>query len=155
MPSSKNRAQFGADYFTRTATAYTNICVNVPPEAVYLYNDSSGTQMNGQNLYAITFARGQLPLVKGFCSLTLYNDRHLFNANPLQRHSLGTKNKTLQYNADGSLTLYAGVTSPGEDKEAKWLPAPNGTFSLYLRGYWADKARLDGNWTPPKIERLK
>jgi hypothetical protein len=153
----KNGAEFGADYYTRTAVAYTNIYVNVPPEAVYFYNDndSGGTQLNGQNLYSVTFAKGQLPPVKGFWSLTLYNDRHLFNQNPLLRYSLGTKNKTLQYNPDGSLTLYAGATSPGKDKEANWLPAPVGAFSLYLRGYWADKAMLDRSWTPPTIEMVK
>jgi hypothetical protein len=152
----KDGAEFGADYFTRTAVAYTNIYVNVPPEAVYFYNDndSSGKQMNGQNLYAVNFVKGQLPPVKGFWSLTLYNDRHLFKANPLHRYSLGTKNKTLKYNPDGSLTLYASATSPGKDKEANWLPAPNGTFSLYLRGYWADKAMLDGTWTPPTIKMV-
>jgi len=73
----KNGAEFGTDYYTRTAVAYTNIYVNVPPEAVYFYNDndSSGAQMNGQNLYTVTFAKGQLPPVKGFWSVTLYNDR--------------------------------------------------------------------------------
>jgi hypothetical protein len=153
----KNGAEWGADYYTRTAVAKSNIYVNVPPEAVYFYNDndSGGTQMNGQNLYAVTFAKGQLPPVKGFWSLTLYNDRHLFNANPLQRFSLGTKNKSLKYNPDGSLTLYAGAASPGADKESNWLPAPNGTFSLFMRGYWADKAMLDGSWTPPTIKMVK
>ena len=154
----KNGAEWGKDYYTRTAVALTNIYVNVPPEATYFYNDndSSGAQMNGENLYAVTFAKGQLPPVKGFWSLTLYNEKHFFNPNPLQRFSLGTKNnKTLQSNPDGSLTLYAGARSPGKDKEANWLPAPNGTFSLYIRGYWADKAMLDGTWTPPKIEKAK
>jgi uncharacterized protein DUF1214 len=56
--------------------------------------------------------------------------------------SLGTKNKTLKYNNDGSLTLYAGSKSPGTDKESNWLPAPEGPFSLYIRAYWADKAVL-------------
>jgi hypothetical protein len=153
----KNGAEWGTDYNTRTAVAKSNIYVNDPPEAKYFYNDndSAGTQMNGDNLYAVTFAKGQLPPVKGFWSMTLYNDRHLFNPNPLQRYSLGTKNKTLQPNADGSLTLYAGAASPGADKESNWLPAPNGTFSLYIRGYWADKAMLDGTWTPPTIEKVK
>jgi hypothetical protein len=150
----KNGAEWGTDYNTRTAVAKSNIYVNTPPEAAYFYNDndSGGMQMNGQNLYAVTFAKGQLPPVKGFWSLTLYNDRHLFNANPLQRYSLGTKNKTLKHTADGSLTLYAGAKSPGADKESNWLPAPEGSFSLYLRGYWADKAMLDGTWTPPTIK---
>jgi hypothetical protein len=152
-----NGAEWGTDYLTRTAVALTNIYVNVPPEAKYFYNenDIAGKQLDGQNLYAITFAKGQLPPVKGFWSLTLYNDRHLFNPNPLKRYSLGTKNKTLQYNADGSLMLYAGATSPGQEKETNWLPAPTGTFSLYLRGYWGEKAILDGTWTPPTIEKLK
>ena len=78
-----------------------------------------------------------MPPVKGFWSLTLYNDVHLFNPNPLKRYSLGTKNKNLKYNADGSLTLYAGAKSPGKDKESNWLPAPDGTFSLYIRALLA------------------
>jgi hypothetical protein len=74
-----------------------------------------------------------LPPVRGFWSLTLYDAEHFFHPNALKRYSLGTKNKRLKYNADGSLTLYAGDKSPGEDKESNWLPAPNGSFSLYIR----------------------
>ena len=84
---------------------------------------------------AITFPKGQTPPVQGFWSLTLYNEHHFFAPNALNRFSLGTKNKGLRYNADGSLTLYAGVASPGKDKESNWLPAPDGTFSLYIRCY--------------------
>jgi hypothetical protein len=133
----------------------SNVYVNVPPEAKYFYNDndSAGAQLDGHNLYAVNFAPP--PPVKGFWSLTLYNDQHLFNPNPLKAYSLGTKNKTLQYNADGSLTLYAGATSPGKEKETNWLPAPAGTFSLYIRAYWAKNATLDGSWTPPTIEKVK
>jgi hypothetical protein len=152
-----NGAEWGTDYVNRTAVAVSNIYVNVPPEAKYFYNDndSAGTQLDGHNLYAITFAKGQIPPVSGFWSLTLYNDRHLFNANPLKRYSLGTKNKTLQYNADGSLTLYAGAMSPGKEKETNWLPAPAEPFSLYVRAYSGEKAILDGTWTPPIIEKAK
>jgi hypothetical protein len=83
----------------------------------------------------VTFAKGEVPPVHGFWSLTLYNAEHFFNPNPINRYSLGTKNKTLTYNGDGSLTLYAGSKSPGKDKESNWLPAPNGPFSLYIRAY--------------------
>ena len=93
----------------------------------------------------------------GFCywSLTLYNDEHFFNPNPL--NSLGTKNKTLKLNPDGSLTLYARAKakSPGKDKESNWLPAPQGQFSLYLRAYWSEQAILDGTWKPPVITRVQ
>jgi hypothetical protein len=152
-----NNAQWGTDYLNRTATAKSNMYDNRPEETKYIYtdNDNQGAQLNGQNAYAITFAKGQTPPVKGFWSLTLYDDVHLFNPNPLARYSLGTKNKTLKYNPDGSLTLYASAKSPGADKESNWLPAPDGTFSLYIRAYWADKAVLDGTWLPPAIAMVK
>jgi len=152
-----NNAQWGTDYLNRTATAKSNMYDNRPEETKYIYrdDDSQGQQLDGSNLYTITFAKGQLPPVKGFWSLTLYNDEHLFSPNPLNRYSLGTKNKNLKYNADGSLTLYAGATSPGADKESNWLPAPQGTFSLYIRCYWAEQAVLDGTWMPPQVEKVK
>jgi hypothetical protein len=130
-----NNAEWGTDYLTRAATAKSNILDNKPEETKYFYRDldSKGQQLHGKGLYAITFAKGQLPPVKGFWSLTLYNNEHFFNKNPLNRYSLGTKNQTLKYNPDGSLTLYAGAKSPGADKESNWLPAPDGTFSLYIR----------------------
>jgi hypothetical protein len=93
--------------------------------------------------------------VKGFWSLTLYDAEHFFHPNELNRYSLGTKNKTLKYNADGSLTLYAGSKSPGKDKESNWLPAPDGVFSLYIRAYWADQAIINGSWTPPQVQKVE
>ena len=130
---------------------------NRAEETKYIYtdNDAQGKQLNGRNTYALTFAKGQVPPVQGFWSLTLYNEEHFFHQNPLKRYSLGTKTKNFTYNADGSLTLYAGAKSPGKDKENNWLPAPEGKFSLLIRGYWSDKAILDGTWQPPKIARLK
>jgi hypothetical protein len=152
-----NNAQWGTDYLNRVATAKSNIFENKPEETKYFYRDfdSQGQQLHGKNLYTITFPKGQLPPVKGFWSLTLYNAEHFFNKNPLNRYSLGTKNKTLKYNADGSLTLYASAKSPGAEKESNWLPAPEGTFSLYIRAYWSEKAILNGTWTPPNVEKTK
>lgn len=151
---SLNNAQFGIDYFNRTATAKSNMFENRPNETQYFYtdNDASGGQLTGSKTYAITFAAGQEPPVNGFWSITLYNEHHFFHPNDLGRYSLGTKNTTLQRNADGSLTLYAGARSPGADKESNWLPAPDGPFSLYIRTYWGKEAILDGTWQPPKIE---
>jgi hypothetical protein len=152
-----NGAKWGTDYANRTGTAKSNMYDNLPEETKYIYtdDDSQGKQLDGRNLYTVTFAKGQTPPVKGFWSLTLYNDVHFFNTNPLNRYSLGTKNKTLKYNADGSLTLYAGARSPGNDKESNWLPAPEGTFSLYIRAYWPEKTIIDGTWQPPVITMVK
>ncbi|WP_110803449.1 DUF1254 domain-containing protein [Mycolicibacterium setense] len=153
---SANNAQWGVDYFNRTGTAKSNMFDNRPTETQYFYtdNDSSGAPLDGKRNYSVTFAAGQEPPVKGFTSLTLYNDKHLFHANPLKRYSLGTKNKDLKRNADGSLTLYAGAKSPGPEKESNWLPAPDGHFSLYIRAYWGEQAILDGSWKPPAVQAV-
>ena len=155
--STVNNARWGTDYLNRATTGKSNILENKAEETKYFYRDfdSTGQQLVGKNTYAITFAKGQTPPVKGFWSLTLYNEHHFFNKNSLNRYSLGTKNKTLQYNADGSLTLYAGAKSPGKDKESNWLPAPDGTFSLYIRSYWSEQAILDGTWMPPQVVMAK
>lgn len=150
---SVHNAVWGVDYFNRAGTAKSNMFDNRPNETQYFYTDfdTAGGALDGLKSYAITFPAGQEPPVNGFWSLTLYNDKHLFHPNDLNRYSLGTKNQTLKRTADGSLTLYAGATSPGADKESNWLPAPAGPFSLYIRAYWGKEAILDGSWTPPVI----
>lgn len=154
---STNNAQWGFDYFNRTGTSKSNMFDNKPTETQYFYTDfdGAGQQLDGKRSYALTFAKDQTPPVDGFWSLTLYNDKHLFHANDRKRYSLGTKNKTLKYNDDGSLTLYAGSKSPRPDNECNWLPAPEGPFSLYIRAYWGKRGILDGTWIPPKVERIE
>jgi hypothetical protein len=63
-----NGAEFGSDYFTRLAVAKSNIFVNKPNETKYFYQDldSSGQRLNGRNSYTVTFAKDQVPPVKGF-----------------------------------------------------------------------------------------
>lgn len=112
--STVNNSKWGTDYLNRATTGKTNIFENLPEQTKYLYRDldAQGGPMHGKNLYCITFAKWTPPSVSGLWSLTLNNEYHFF------------KNKTLKYKADGSLTLYAGATSPGADKESNWLPAP-------------------------------
>ena len=148
-------AAWGTGYRNRTASARSNIFENVQEETRYYYTDNAadGTQLNGNASYEVTFAAGERPPVHGFWSMTLYNREHFFHENALNRYSLGTKNDTLQYNEDGSLTIYAGSESPGLARESNWLPAPKGPFSLYIRAYWGKTPILDGSWMPPRIQK--
>ena len=152
-----NGAAFGTDYFTRTAVAKSNIFVNKNTETKYFYQDldATGERLNGAEHYTVTFAKGRLPPVKGFWSLTLYNRYHFFAPNDLKRYSLGTKNKDLKFNADGSLTIYVQADPPAEEKRSNWLPAPDGDFSLYMRAYWPQAEITSGKWTPPVVVRLE
>ncbi len=151
-----NGAAFGTDYFTRTAVGKSNIFVNKPNETKYFYQDldNSGTRLNGSKQYTVTFAAGQVPPVKGFWSLTLYNENHFFEPNTINRYSVGTKNKDLKVNADGSLTIYVQSGEPSDIvQRANWLPSPKGgDFSLYVRSYWPEAAITSGQWTPPAVK---
>jgi hypothetical protein len=153
---STNNAQFGVDFFNRTGTAKSNMFDNRPTETQYFYidNDATGASLQGDRSYQVTFAGGQEPPVRGFWSLTLYNDKHLFHPNELNRYSVGTKNKNLVRGDDGSLTVYIGAKSPGGERESNWLPAPDGHFSLYIRAYWGEQPILDCSWKPPAVEAV-
>lgn len=103
----------------------------------------------------MTFAKDEVPPVDGFWSLTLYDADHFFAPNQLRRFSLGTKNRDLKFNPDGSLTLYVQRTRPSADKVSNWLPAPNGDFELYIRAYWPKESVLRRQWAPPIVNRAK
>jgi hypothetical protein len=68
----------------------------------------------------------------------------LFANSDLKRYSLGTKNRDLKYNPDGSLTIYVQADPPADALRANWLPAPkNADFSLFVRAYWPKAAVLN------------
>jgi hypothetical protein len=58
----------------------------------------------------------------------------------------------LKTNADGSLTIYMQKESPGTDKEANWLPAPDGPIYAVMRLYWPKESALKGSWKPPAVQ---
>ena len=133
----------------------SNIFVNRQNETKYFYQDldDDGQRLNGAKRYTVTFAKGQTPPVRGFWSLTLYNQNHFFAPNEIKRYSIGTKNKTLKYDPDGSLTIYVQADPPSDELQGNWLPAPkDADFSLYVRTYWPESAITDGSWTPPAVQ---
>jgi len=139
-----NSAEFGTDYYTRTAVAKSNIFINRPRETRYFYQD---LDKRGARLTGVERTFAEAPPVEGFWSITLYNQHHFFAPNELNRFSLGTKSKGLRLEGDGSLIIYVQTARPSEDKVANWLPAPPGEFSLYIRAYWP----LPPSWTPPAV----
>jgi hypothetical protein len=54
-----NNARWGTDYLNRAGTAKSNIYDNRPEETKYIYtdDDSQGQQLDGGNLYTVTFAK--------------------------------------------------------------------------------------------------
>ena len=77
--------------------------------------------LSGAHDYLLRFAKGQLPPVDGFWSLTLQaedNGRRSFVPNSADRFSLGTRDK-LPLDAEGALNLQVQNLSPGLDHAAR------------------------------------
>jgi hypothetical protein len=160
-----DRLFYSGDWLKRAAAAKGGIYGNDAVEAVY---PMAKTLANGEELdgakhkYTLTFAAGQLPPVDAFWSVTMYDGKsQLLIENPINRYLINTPMlPSMTKNADGSLTLYIQKDSPGADKEANWLPAPNGPIYLVMRLYWPKTTAPSvlppgtGTWQPPGVQRV-
>jgi hypothetical protein len=145
---------YGTNYLARASIAMSGPAANLPDDAIYptAQRDGEGLPLSGARRYVIHFDAGQTPPANAFWSITVYNEQSFFVANPINRYALHNWD-TLTYNADGSLDLYVQNQSPGPDKEANWLPAPEGVFNLTMRLYWPKPEALNGSWQPPALRR--
>jgi len=145
---------YGADYLSRAAIAYAGLGANTIEDAVYptAITDADGKPFSSDNRYILHFNANEVPPVRAFWSLTMYNDKQFFAANPIGRYAIGDRDK-LAFNPDGSLDLFIQRETPGKDKESNWLPAPaSGAFTMNLRLYWPKSEVRDGSWMPPGVK---
>jgi hypothetical protein len=160
-----DRLFYSGDWLKRAAAAKGGIYGNDAVEAVYPMTKAlaDGEVLDGsKQSYTITFPAGQLPPVDAFWSVTMYDGKsQLLIENPINRYLINSPMlPTMKTNADGSLTLYIQNKSPGADKEANWLPAPDGPIYLVMRLYWPKATPPSilpagkGTWQPPEVKRV-
>ncbi|MCW3482065.1 DUF1254 domain-containing protein [Neisseriaceae bacterium JH1-16] len=160
----KNDMLFGSrsflknDYVARATGAQVGIGANSRDEAQSptYEKDAGGQQLDGrQHRYTLHFAKGQLPPVNAFWSVTMYDlPQQLLVKNPIDRYLINSPMlPSLKTDADGGLTVYIQADSPGQDKEANWLPAPKGPFMLAMRYYWPRAELLKNQWPAPQVQR--
>jgi hypothetical protein len=161
-----DRAFFNGNFLLRAAGALAGIYGNSAEEAVYplAKTDADGQPLDGSKAsYTLTFAKDNFPPVNAFWSVTMYDGKtQLLIENPINRYLINSPMlPNMKKNADGSLTLYIQKDSPGKDKEANWLPAPNGPIYMVMRLYWPKTEPPsvlppgDGTWKPPAIVPVK
>lgn len=160
-----DEAFFNGDWVMRAGAAKGGLYGNDAVEAMYPYTrtDAAGEPLDGsKHKYTITFAPGQLPPVNAFWSVTMYDGKsQLLVRNPINRYLLNSPMlSAMKKDADGSLTLYIQKDSPGADKEANWLPAPDDKIYLVMRLYWPKPTPPSilpagqGTWQPPGVKKV-
>ena len=159
-----DEAFFDGDWLKRAGAAKGGLYGNDAVEAMYPYTrvDAADVTLDGsKHKYTITFPPGQLPPVNAFWSVTMYDGKSQFLVkNPINRYLINSPMlSAMKKDADGSLTLYLQKDSPGADKEANWLPAPDDTIYLVMRLYWPKPTPPSilppgaGTWQPPGVKQ--
>ncbi len=157
-----DRAFYNGDWLLRAAAAKAGIYGNDAAEAMYPMTRTlpDGTLLDGsKHKYALTFAKDALPPVNSFWSVTIYDgNTQLLIKNPIDRYLINSPMLPgMRKNADGSLTIHIQKDSPGPDREANWLPAPDGPIYLVMRLYWPKDTPPSilppgqGTWNPPAL----
>ncbi len=161
-----DRAFYNGDWLLRAAAARAGIYGNDAVEAMYPMTKTlaDGTVLDGsKHNYTLTFAKDQFPPVNAFWSVTMYDAKNqLLVKNPINRYLINSPMMSgMKKDKDGSLTLYVQKDSPGKDKEANWLPAPDGEIYLVMRLYWPKDTPPsilpagEGTWQPPALQVAK
>ena len=149
----------GPHFLSRAVTQLTQIGSFNPVEAMYFFanRDAMNQPLTGKRRYTLTFTKDNLPPINdlGFWSVTMYNEKLLLIANPLNRYMLRPSSPGLQYDEDGSLTLYLQAEKPVHAPVANWLPTGENNFTIALRAYLPKSSLLDGIWFPPAVQPVE
>ncbi len=152
--------EYGIDYLTRTLVNYRGLWANIKPEVLYYRggNDASGAELNGDNVYTLTFPKDALPsrFAKYFWSvIAVDSTRFRVLPNPMARYLLNEATNP-QYGPDGSLTLYFAAEKPKDAPEGNWLPTPRGqVYRLTFRYYGPLDGVANGTYWPPALIKMK
>lgn len=143
-------------FLPRATAALAGLYGNSGAEAVYpsYFVDNEGKQLNAaDHNYVMRFAAGELPPAKAFWSLSMYDGTtQLFIDNALDRYLVNSAmSGDFVFEDDGSLVIYIQKNSPGAERGANWLPAPDGIFYLVLRLYLPEQRVLEGGWAAPAL----
>jgi len=144
------------DWLGRTLVNFAGIWANDMDEVVYYKGnlDSTGTQLNGDHVYTLTFPKDDLPqkYADYFWSVIAVDTHHMRVLPNTKNRFLLNKESGLKYNTDGSLTLYFADQKPADAPDANWLPTPRGQdYRLTFRFYGPKGGVADGTYFPPPI----
>ena len=152
---------FEDQFFIRAVVSQIGFGANRGEFAVYqnLTRDENFGLLTGESEYTLTFTQEELPPVRAFWSITVYDKDGFLVENDavenlgitgIQKYAVSS-NTGLQYEADGSLVIHIGTEPPAGAPLSNWLPVPPEDFEVTLRMYDPKDAILESEWSAPRI----
>jgi len=150
-PETMGSAGYFGDFPTRgIIQCAEGMISNDPQEAVYPNTsvDSVGKPLDGSQKYTLTFKAGELPNVKAFWSLTVYDSNNML-VEGSTNYCFSSRNS---YNSepDGSLIIY--IQNEPSDEGTNWLQSPSDSeFLMVLRAYLPEEDIINQKWEIPGL----
>ena len=147
---------YDGDWIMRTVGNLRNAWTNTHEEVVSFRNGTV-LPLSGDDTYMLRFSESDLPSshVKYFWSVSCA-DTADGPVNALERRPLLNQRSNLQYDDDGSLTLYFAPQRPQDAPDENWLQTPAGRqYVLTWRAYGPDRVTVSGHWFPPRLEKMR
>ncbi len=120
------------------------------------FSDDRGRPLDGSNPhgYVLKFPKGELPEAERFWSITAYTPESIeLVDNPANKYVVASYTPGLQFNADGSLSVYLARQLPAAVPMANWLPIPPRAFNIMLRVYGPEGKVAEDRYVPPGIQK--
>ncbi len=151
-----DKGRYGSNYLYRSVITTLGTGSNVSDESTSFttFADSGGMPLDGTTgQYRLVLSPP--PPVRFFWSVTVY-DAHTkeLHPNPTGRYLINDRTPGLVRQPDGSVVISLQTTAPAVEREANWLPTPNGPFYLGLRAYGPLPDVTNGKWAPNAVQRL-
>jgi hypothetical protein len=140
------------DWLFRATVGWKYVWGDLNTEVIYPLTriDADEKLLDGHYNYTLHFPMGEHPPSR-YWRISMYDLEGFFIGNPIKRYGIGNMAEKLDLNEDGSLTIYIQAESPGEDKEANWLPSPQTGFFLMMRMYQPEEKMYSGEYTLPPL----
>jgi hypothetical protein len=122
----------------------------------HVFKDADGNPLDGTDPrgYVLTFPQGQIPEASRFWSVTAYTpDAIELVPNLADKYHVAKYTPRLQFNKDGSLSIYMARQLPAGVPMANWLPVPRGAFNIMLRVYGPEGTVENNTYIPPGIQK--
>ena len=115
--------------------------------------DASGQPLRGESTYRLRVP-ANAP-VREFWALTVYDQETAALFRESTRLTVGSLDKDLRKNDDGSVDIYIGPKAPA-GQEANWLYTPRGkNWWPWFRLYGPTDVLFEKTWKLPDIEKLQ